>query len=72
MSGELEKTAFSKLPNWVQAKIKELGPTKPEEYEGWIQRKIPALGNRSVVETINSSDGEQALKEYFSRVMGRF
>lgn len=62
-------TEFSKLPHWLQLKVKELAVADPEN---WIKRAIPALGSRSVLETLHGPDGEQKLREYFARVTGRF
>lgn len=69
MSDAIVNLQFLKLPHWVQAKIKELGVS---DAESWIKRPIPALANRSVLETLSAPDGEQALREYFSKVIGRF
>jgi hypothetical protein len=69
MSDALANLQFSKLPHWVQAKIRELGV---DDVENWIKRPIPALGNRSVLETLNTPDGEQTLRDYFAKVIGRF
>jgi hypothetical protein len=69
MNNQPAKSDITKLPNWLQGKIKELDVSDPEQ---WIKRRIPALGNRSVVEVIADSNGEKLLHEYFSKVMGRF
>jgi hypothetical protein len=60
---------FTKLPGWIQQKVKEFGVSDPEN---WIKRKIPALGDRSVLETLKSSNGEEVLRNYFAKVIGRF
>jgi len=67
--GQLGKTEFSKLPHWIQRKIQELKMLNPEQ---WIQRRIAALDNRSVAELAITPEGEQMVRECFSRVLGRF
>ena len=69
MSEEIKTTQWSRVPMWVKAKIEELGVSNAED---WIQKKIPALGNRSVVELASSSEGQAVLRDYFSKVIGRF
>jgi len=61
-------TDFSKLPNWIQVQIKELGITNTEI---WIKEKIPAIGNRSVLEILCLPEGEKILRDYFMRIKGR-
>jgi hypothetical protein len=68
MSDGLIKAELSQLPNWVQEKIKTLGVANPEE---WIQKKIPALRNRSIIDTIHSANGDEVLTQYFAKVTGR-
>jgi hypothetical protein len=69
MSDAIAKTQLSQLPHWVQARIKEL---EIADAGNWISRPIPALDNRSVLETIHAPNGEQALRDYFQKVIGRF
>jgi hypothetical protein len=69
MSKAIVQSQLSQLPHWVQAKIRELEIADPDN---WISRPIPDLDNRSVVETITVSDGERILRDYFSKVIGRF
>jgi len=69
MSGEIMTTAFSNLPSWVRQKIKQLEIANPEQ---WILKKIPALGDKSVIDTLSIPNGEKVLREYFSRMTGRF
>lgn len=69
MNSDITKTKFSQLPPWVQAKIKELGVA---DAESWVQRQIPALGGRSVIETLQANEGENILRGYFAKVGGRF
>jgi len=60
---------FCRLPNWLQLKINELAVRDPE---AWIKRKIPALGDKSVIEIMILPNGEEILKSYFAKVLGRF
>jgi hypothetical protein len=69
MSDQLSKTELSKLPPWIRQKIEQLEINDPEQ---WIHKSIPALGNLSVIETLRKPSGEEALREYFSKVSGRF
>ena len=69
MNKDIVKTKFSQLPPWDQVKITELGVA---DTESWIQRQIPALGGRSVIETLQANDGENVLRGYFAKVGGRF
>jgi len=69
MSNEITTTEFSKLLSWVRRKIQELEIADPEK---WILKKIPALGDKSVIDTVSMPNGEVILREYFSRVTGRF
>jgi hypothetical protein len=62
-------TISSNCSGWIQQKVKEFGVSDPEN---WIKRKIPALGDRSVLETLKSSNGEEVLRNYFAKVIGRF
>jgi hypothetical protein len=71
MGSEVVKTKLSQLPRWVQVKIKEFGVADADA-ESWIQQRIPALNNRSILELAHDPTGEQALREYFSRIIGRF
>ena len=69
MSNKLIITEFSKLPLWVRQKINEFGVSDPEN---WIKKPIPALGERSVLEVLNSQGGEVVLRDYFAKIIGRF
>jgi hypothetical protein len=69
MSDEIIEMQFPKLPGWVQNKIREFGVSDPED---WIQWKIPALSGKSVLETLKSPNGEEELRSYFAKVIGRF
>ena len=68
MSDQLDTTDLSRLPQWIQSKIKELDVKEPEK---WVMRPIPALGNQSVIEASAFPEGEALLRKYFSRVLGR-
>lgn len=67
---DLARTQFSQLPKWVQTTIKELAIT--DDVENWIQKPIPALDHRSIVQTISVPDGEMILRNYFGQVIGHF
>lgn len=69
MSEDLTTTEFSKLPQWVQQKVRELNVSDPES---WIKKSIPALGNRCVLDTVTTAQGEEVLRDYFAKVIGRF
>lgn len=69
MGREITKTKFSQLPHWVQARIKEYGDA---DAENWIQRPIPALNHRTIWDLSHDPEGEKLLREYFSRIIGRF
>lgn len=68
MSDEIKVTQWSRLPPWVKTKVEELGIANAEE---WIQQRIPALGQKSVIELAFSKDGETLLRDYFTKVIGR-
>ena len=68
MSTPPATTAFSRLPLWIQSKIKELDVQEPEK---WVMRPIPALKERSVLEVADLADGEALLREFFSKATGR-
>ena len=70
MSNALTTGDFSRLPHWIQSKVKELGV--PETYtETFVRDRIPALGHRSIIEISTMPEGEALLRKYFSRAMGR-
>lgn len=69
MPNELTNSNFTQLPNWIQQKIHELGVSNPNQ---WGLTLIPALGDRSVVEVAKTPGGEQILRDYFAKVIGRF
>jgi len=62
-------TEFSKLPNWIKVRIKEIGVP---DSENWIKQNIPALNNLSVIEVLNNPNGEKILQDYLLKVAGKF
>ena len=67
------KLAFMGLPNRVQAALKSIERGPSQQTELWLRTSIPALGNRSVLETLAESEfGEQAVISYCKAVKGKF
>ena len=67
MTDSLARTELSRLPQWVQAKVRELEVGDGVEIERWIKEPIPALGHRSISEVATAAGGEEDLRQYFSR-----
>ena len=38
----------------------------------WVTKPIPALEGKSFLEVINSAGGEELVKSYFRKVIGKF
>jgi len=52
---QMPESPFDKLPGHVKRYIKKWG-WSDEELSKWLQDKIPALGNRSVIEALSYGD----------------
>jgi len=55
---------------WSLEKMRSLRPSLNSAIR--MKPAIPALGDRSVLETLKSSNGEEVLRNYFAKVIGRF
>jgi hypothetical protein len=69
VGNEIDQSPLFRLPHWVRLRIAELGISSPEI---WIQQKIPALNDQSVLETLKHYDDDTLLREYFAKVRGKF
>jgi hypothetical protein len=56
------------LPSDLRSRLEALGETPLEEF---INKPIPALGGRSIIETLRADGGRDRVEEYLSRVEGR-
>jgi hypothetical protein len=55
---------FSDLPNHIRTRILESRVVSEDEVQAWVKHPIPALAQKSVLEVMNSDDGEQAIIGY--------
>lgn len=62
-------TCFDDLPKEIQRRVIAL---HPDDFERWIKLAIPALTNKSVIETINEEDGYRRVVQFLGRVEGYF
>jgi hypothetical protein len=62
--------SFDSLPEWLQIPIKQI---RPNDYKTWIYQPVPALHGRSVANVFQMGEtGEQELREYITKVIGKF
>jgi hypothetical protein len=62
-------TCFADLPQNLKSRIKRLNQPNLEK---WISQKIPALGNKSILETMNEENGHNKIYDYLLKVEGKF
>lgn len=63
-------TTFDELPTWLKPRIKQI---RPNDWETWINKPVPALQDRSLLDVLNNDDdGETVLRQYFTKVEGYF
>jgi hypothetical protein len=58
---------LSDLPHHIRKRILGLSQPDPEQ---WVLKTIPALGNQSIIETMNSEGGEVKIVDYIGRLEG--
>ena len=56
---------FDELPNHIKVWLRETGQ---DDLNKWVQKPIPALDNRSILEVASDSDGEQRLAQFCMKV----
>lgn len=57
------------LPPGLRAQVLRVG--EPDAVS-WVLTPIPALGGRSVVEAMNEPGGDEQVREFLARVIGKF
>lgn len=62
-------STFRDLPSWLEERVFNIAGNQSEL---WVDEKIPALGERSIIEVMNLKDGEQRIRAYLSTVNGHF
>ena len=73
MTTELQSQKFEALPNRVKAALKRIERGPGPGTEEWLSQPIPALGGKSVIETLATSpEGELAVVAYCNAVQERF
>lgn len=65
----MEYKSFDELPTWIKSRIQQVAGDRAEF---WVNEKIPALGNKTVLSVMNLEDGEQRLRSYFRALDGHF
>ncbi len=61
---------FAELPAWVTKPVRVF---RPNDAGTWVFAPVPALGDRSVMDLMNSNDDDQKLvRQYLLNVMGKF
>jgi hypothetical protein len=58
-------TDYNSLPSGIQKCIAEL---HPHDYQKWVHELIPALNNRSIIDTINTDNGMVELYQYLKKI----
>jgi uncharacterized protein (DUF2384 family) len=58
---------LSDLPLRVQRRVVDLARSNPEE---WVLKPIPALENRSIIDIMNSDEGEERVAQFLLRLEG--
>lgn len=56
---------FKDLPNRVKAWLRK---SEQPDLENWVKHRIPALGNRSILEVMALPDGEKVLADFLGRL----
>jgi len=73
MKTELQSQKFEALPNRVKAALEKIERGPGPQTEKWLSEPIPALGGKSVLETLAASpDGELEVVAYCNAVQSRF
>lgn len=62
-------TEFEELPNEIKIRIKRL---MPNDFSKWVKVSIPALENKSILETISSENGYAKVVQYLINLEGKF
>lgn len=60
---------FCDLPFNIQSIINKI---EDKDVESWINQKIPALDNFSIMEVMNMNDGKVKVLEYLKKIEGYF
>jgi hypothetical protein len=61
---------LSDLPQWMRGRISGYELTDSSQ---WVHKKIPALGNRSIIEVMNGEpNGEGMIRDFMDRIGGEF
>ena len=61
--------SFDDLPNHIKVWLRSTGQPDPEQ---WVQKPIPALGDRSILQVADEPDADQRLADFCGRVVGKF
>jgi Trk K+ transport system NAD-binding subunit len=57
------------LPRDLVARIRAIHPREPEK---WVTKPIPALGGRTILETMSLGNGDTLIREFLARVEGHW
>jgi hypothetical protein len=58
-------TDYDSLPSGIKKRIMEL---HPHDFQEWVHELIPALNNRSIIDTINTNNGMTDLYQYLKKI----
>jgi len=58
---------FDDLPRGLQNRLMTLHPS---DYDEWVDKSIPALANKSILETLNDDGGYKKIAQFLQRVEG--
>ena len=73
MNTELKSQKFESLPNRVKVALKRIDRGPGPSTEVWLSEAIPALGGKSVLDTLASNpDGELEIVAYCNAVESKF
>jgi hypothetical protein len=61
----MDYDSFDQLPNHYKVRLEGTGQSNLSE---WVKRPIPALGNRTILETAGDPDADRVLAEFCQRV----
>jgi hypothetical protein len=62
---------FTDLPNHIRRRVEVVAPST--DLQHWVMERIPALGNRSVLDVMNEDgDAEEKVLQFLVKVEGYF
>jgi hypothetical protein len=64
--------SFTELPKYIRTFLQRwMGSYGQAEIEQYIRKKIPALGNKSILEVFNEKGGEKQCVDFLNRAAHR-